>query len=1031
MSTNLTLKGVTVLSGWVIGVNVTLPKLVNVVDDGKDIDAFLSVALPFAFLWIGGMGYAVYRTDDDGYVYGRRSVESIEPRRRQLATAMTYLLEGLQLVGCSFGADACRTLLAGDAFRAVANIVLWMGPLKTSFGLCAFIQLFMLLFLLVPLVLWFTIKREKFNRFAAWYIAGRFGLATSFVQDCFLLYLPLPIFVQLLRPIPCTYFASGELPMAMEETVECGSYDHRLNAVTGGFIVAISYVVGVVAGTIPPLVARCGDMALNGRFTSVSFATKALLAVVYVVAAPRHRFYHLAFTVFLQSLLLFVSFSMRPCLVERINFHRSSIYAVSIITSSMCIIAAGLNDVLSPTAVTSGMTAIAAAAALIALKYYFLVCHKLFPRIDFEGGEYEGDLSLGYDVPHGHGVLTWPTEDRVFTGNFFLGKVHGYGMLTFAKVFYQGDHMDGQRHGFGMTNIMEHEEEESYEGFWMHDLPHGQGTKKFVDGDIFEGVFDCGLEHGVGQWSFDSSMGRGHVKGFWENGIFVGVVLDEDQEYQGEIRYGVPHGEGTMTIGDDVFEGEWRAGKMHGFGRVQMSEGSYEGHFLEGLYSDEGIWTDGSGVYCGKFVMGLKHGHGREETGDGVFEGQFEEGCRHGYGTFTYSTGAVYQGSWKNNEYDGTGLLVTSEYEYDGMWHQGKKHGNRGHITFSNGMEYVGGWIDDQFHGDGRLRIPTVGEYEGKFCEGNRTGLGKMLLFDGSEYVGEWDLDLPHGFGQFTFTSMESIGVLSALDDETAALRKPPNFMQFGGEYVGTFEDGEFSGKGVLVGQDGSRYEGDFVRNLPHGLGKISFAQGGSYEGDWVDGERHGHGTMRYPDNRLYVGEWSKGHRHGHGELYAANGQLVSECEWARDVPVHQREITTNEDELVPTVDIDEFLQEIMPAAVLPTELEETRVRKRLEIEEVYLRIRIPIVVDEELSLVRVFKHFLTMGHSSGRMKIVKEQQEEYEELSRVTLAKVLNVWKQEFRTRNNRDPKKSDLLSDTGIAPAYKRYMELTSRPQ
>lgn len=1021
MPSNESLKGVTLLTG-----DVSLPVPRFIVDDAKDIDAFLAIALPFLFVWLCGLGYAVYRTDDDGYVYGRRSVESKEVRRRQLGTAMTYLLEGFQVIACSFGADGCSTLFGGHVFLGFAKVMLWSGNIKTSLGVCAAIEMFMSLFFLIPLVLWLTIKREKFNRFAAWFISGNFGLVTSFVQDCFITYLPLPIFIQLIRSMPCTYYVSGEQATAIGGSVACGEYDHQLNAVAGGFIFTVAYVIGVVSGTVPALVARCGDMALNGRFLSVSFATKAMLAVVYVVAAERHRFYHLAFTAALQILLLFISFSMRPCLVERVNFHRSAVYSVSIITTSMCIIAASLDDVLSPVALVAGMTALLALVILLVGKYFLLVCHKLFPRIDFEAGEYEGELSLGFDVPHGHGVLTWPFEDRVFTGNFFYGKVHGYGVLNFDKVFYQGDHVAGQRHGFGMTNIMENEEEESYEGFWEFDLPHGQGTKKFVDGNVYEGNFVNGFEHGAGKWSFDSSVGRTSANGVWENGIFMNVVLDEDQEYQGEIRYGVPHGEGTMTIGDDVFEGEWRAGKMHGFGRVQMLEGSYEGHFCEGLYSDEGIWTDANGIYSGKFLLGLKHGHGREETNDGVYEGQFEEGCRNGYGTFTYSSGAVYQGSWKNNEYHGTGLLVTEDYEYDGNWSQGKKQGSRGHITFANGMEYVGGWLEDQFHGEGRLRIPGVGEYEGRFTAGNRSGLGKMLFIDGSEYLGEWDLDLPHGAGQFTFTSMKSVFMLSSVESDV----NTRTLLDFGGEYNGTFEDGEMEGNGSLVCQDGSRYDGEFKHNLPHGRGRIVYATGGSYEGEWTKGERGGHGTMCYPDKRKYTGEWVGDRRSGHGELCGPQGEIISECEWVSDIPVHKKEIQV-EDDLIPTIDIDEFLRDIMPAAVNPVELEEGRMRKRQELDEVYHRIRIPIVLDEEVSLVRIFKHLLTMQHNMVRSKIAKEEQEAFDSMIRATLASVLNVWKAEFAKKHERDPKKSDLLSDLSISPVYKRYIELTNKQQ
>lgn len=1015
------------MSGWVIGVNVTLPVPYHLVDVSRDTEAILTVALPFLFVFLGGIGFVVYHTDDDGYVYGRRTIESKDVRRRQLATAMSYIFEGLQLCSCSFGRASTVSLMGGWAFHGASKVFLWLGPVVITLAACATIQLFLMIFVIVPLILWFAIKRDTFNKFAAWYISGKLGNIVSFLQDCFLLYFTVPIMIALTRSIPCTYYETGEAATALDDSTECGSSYHKTNAIAGAVIFLLSFAMGVASGSLPALVARHGDLALNGRFVGVSFALKSMIAVMYVTSSERNRYIHLGVTIVLQFLLLFVSFSMRPCLVERVNFHRSAVYSISVLTSAMCILGSGIDDVRSPLPITAGVVGIFVLIFLLVSKYYFLVCHKLFPAIDFEDGEYEGDLSLGHDLPHGHGVLTWPFEDRIFTGNFFLGKVHGYGVLTFGKVFYQGEHKDGRRHGFGMTNIMENDVEESYEGFWEDDLPVGEGTKKFVDGDVFEGIFVGGFEHGMGKWSFNTSLGRTDVIGVWENGLFLGISLEEDQEYQGEIRYGVPHGEGLMTIGDDTFEGEWRAGKMHGYGRVEMIEGTYEGHFREGNYSDDGIWKDANGTYSGKFRNGLKHGHGREETSEGAYEGTFEEGFRSGYGTFTYTSGAVYQGSWLNNEYHGTGLLVTDEYEYDGNWDHGKKQGERGHITFSNGVEYVGSWEADQFHGDGWLRIPHLGDFEGRFLEGNRTGLGKMSLFDGSEYVGEWDLDLPHGRGTFTFTSPKSVIMLATMEPfDIPEPRTTKSFMDFGGEFNGFFVDGEMSGEGTLVAQDGSKYVGEFEHSKPNGYGVLTLSSGGHYEGDWVDGEREGQGTMLYADGRSYVGEWARGRRQGHGTLIGTNGETINECDWNGDLPVQKQDI--NMDVIViPTIDIDEFLRDIMPSAISPVELLETRFRKRLEMEEIYRRIRVSVIVDEEGSAVRLYKNFFYHVLNTIRAETYAAFTEEANQIQQATLAKVLNAWKTTFRAENGREPKKSD-LTNSEVAPIYKRYLDLTS---
>ena len=66
----------------------------------------------------------------------------------------------------------------------------------------------------------------------------------------------------------------------------------------------------------------------------------------------------------------------------------------------------------------------------------------------------------------------------------------------------------------------------------------------------------------------------------------------------------------------------------------------------------------------------------------------------------------------------------------------------------------------------------------------------------------------------------------------------------------GQFENGAFSGAGVMTWPSGDRYEGQFE-----------------------NGHRHGHGTYDYPDGSRYEGGWRKGKRHGTGIEIAAEGQ--------------------------------------------------------------------------------------------------------------------------------------------------------------
>ena len=1044
------LPGVTLLSDLALqNLNVTGVEK-GIVDESSDLSAFLVVGIPILGLFVLGVGFVAYNTDDDGYLSGVRRVESVVPRLRIFQSFLIYLVEGAQLIFVLF-TPATVAALPTDVFLHPAKVWLFNGDLETTFPVVLAFQLLWTIFFVIPLVLWFTLKRETFKRIIEqYYTTGVTGIIISFFQDCFMVWLPLPMIIQILRPIPCTYYLDDTPSSALDGTTTCLSSKHTTDIIVAAIVFVLTFSVGVTAGAVPSLVGRYGDLAINGRYMSISFAMKALMATVYTVTSERHVFYHLGCFMGLQVALFIMSITMRPSLVERINFHRSAIFACTLSVNAMLFVAAALDDPVTALPFVTGFIGLALAISMIITKYYFLSCGKLFPEIvvnyvDGTTPSYEGDICLGRNLPHGHGRLRW--EDKTFTGKFYFGKEHGYGVLTLGKYFYEGFFKAGVRGGFGMTNMMfvleKHEDDgeyslhedpgaESYEGFWVANVHEGEGTKKFRDGDRFDGTFRNGNEHGMGTWTCVCGEGVHVVRGEWEDGIFVAGLIDpNEQEYEGDLRYGVPHGTGTMHIGDDLFEGEWRAGKMHGFGIVRMQEGEYEGNFFEGLYHDEGKWSDEHGVYIGKFKEGQKHGHGVEETADGTFEGNFDRGMRHGYGTFRYNETEYYQGSWKRNEYHGSGLLVTEDFEYDGQWVDGRKEGPRGHIRFSNGIEYVGGWIDDKFHEQGRLRIPGLGEYQGKFNEGNKVGTGRFTFYDGSVYVGEWHHDLADGTGTFTFSSRKALMLLGTMNPDDRNVSLEPNFLDVGGEIKGSFFEGEINGEGRANCSDGTKYSGEWRASLPHGQGEILFPNGGVYTGEWSNGVREGIGRMTYPDKRIYEGEWKNNKRHGTGVLYAPNGVEVRNCEWLLDAPVinaHKADKTSatlNLHEL-PVVDVDELLRALMPNQFTPEEVEEGRFRKRVELEEQHVRSSIMVYLEEELIYNRLLKNHYIQQHAAFKNDLQREQTEEHVALQRTTLAKVLNLWKQIFREENGRDPKKSDLVKSSIIGPVYRRYMEL-----
>jgi hypothetical protein len=151
-------------------------------------------------------------------------------------------------------------------------------------------------------------------------------------------------------------------------------------------------------------------------------------------------------------------------------------------------------------------------------------------RIEYDG-EWQNDL------PHGHGTEIFLENGAQYSGQFRLGKKHGFGKYTWA---------DGS----------------SYEGDFNNNIIGGKGRYEWSDGRIFEGDWLGGSMHGYGIFT-------------WPDG----------RRYEGEYQNDSKHGNGTFYWQDGrKYEGQWSEGKQHGRGVYTSSEGEKK----------EGIWRDGA-----------------------------------------------------------------------------------------------------------------------------------------------------------------------------------------------------------------------------------------------------------------------------------------------------------------------------------------------------------------------------------------------------------------------------------------------------
>ena len=210
-------------------------------------------------------------------------------------------------------------------------------------------------------------------------------------------------------------------------------------------------------------------------------------------------------------------------------------------------------------------------------------------------------------------------------------------------------------------------------------------------------------------------------------------------------RAGVFYGE---KPGEKVLE-QWVEGRQRGwlyhFSNGMTVKGWSAGGRLSGFCT---IDADSATGFKGSVREDAYHGKGRLREDDFEYEGSFVAGLKHGLGRESGAAGQAYAGEWVNGRMSGWGLQRLPEgVEYRGGLKDGLKSGV-GVYSIGEHYRFVGSFAEDEPEGLGLLQTDAV-YYLGHWHRGQKHGLGyqRTLKAPAQSYFGHWAANKKEGIG--------------------------------------------------------------------------------------------------------------------------------------------------------------------------------------------------------------------------------------------------------------------------------------------
>lgn len=157
------------------------------------------------------------------------------------------------------------------------------------------------------------------------------------------------------------------------------------------------------------------------------------------------------------------------------------------------------------------------------------------------------------------------TVSLAFPGqkNVIINQLESLGAENFYN--YKGNYKNSHLYGIGKYWYIDGG---SYDGYWVNDIPDGQGTAVYSDGSVYVGTFKNSLFHGYGV--MNDSVGNKY-DGHWVNGKRSGngtITYNNGLIYNGMFVNDKMNGEGEMISVTTGFHyiGQWRNNKICGKG---------------------------------------------------------------------------------------------------------------------------------------------------------------------------------------------------------------------------------------------------------------------------------------------------------------------------------------------------------------------------------------------------------------------------------------------------------------------------------
>ena len=229
------------------------------------------------------------------------------------------------------------------------------------------------------------------------------------------------------------------------------------------------------------------------------------------------------------------------------------------------------------------------------------------------------------------------------------------------QIQYIGNIIDGKKEGKGK---LIYPDGTYYEGNFKNDLFNGKGI--FVNNNsIYNGDFLNGKKHGKGKIEIDiikNKNSNNNNNNNNENKI-------EKKIYEGDWENDFINGNGIEIIqnenGKIIYNGQFIKGKKNGKGKLILSNGSeYYGDFKNDLLEGNGIfkWNDNK-YYNGEWNNNCINGFGILNEEDKKFIGYFKDDKKNGIGGFIYKeSNVIVIGNWSNDKMD-NGIIVVIDNE--------------------------------------------------------------------------------------------------------------------------------------------------------------------------------------------------------------------------------------------------------------------------------------------------------------------------------------------------------------------------------